>query len=223
MALKRKQDPEDIYHVRGRSRASEGEPETGFRHSTRYHDFFSGYTERTVELPNGKKRIERVYTDPWIAPEAGETETRMMKALYWGLSLASVALYVFALTADTLSNRALYVAAPGLLSVVALILFASALVLYSIRGRRMTNYEYRSGRQSLLRRGIVASTLIALTGAGSLICFLLHTEDTGSLKSGLTLFLSAGLILAVILLERNMKYRQIPNDTAMPEDGFSIN
>ena len=27
----------------------------------------------------------------------------------------------------------------------------------------------------------------------------------------------------VILLERNMKYRQIPNDTAMPEDGFSIN
>lgn len=222
MAFGKKQTPEDIYHVRGRSKNSDGEPETGFRHSSRYHDFFSGYTERTIELPNGKKRIERVYTDPWIAPESGETEVRMMKALYWGLFLAALTLYGIALTADTLSNRALYVAAPGLLSVVALILFACALVLYTIRGRRMTNYEFVSGRQNLLRWGMISGILIGLSGLGSLICFLLDTEDIGSLKSALMLLLSAMIMAAVVLLERKMKYRRIPNNTPAPEDGFTI-
>ncbi len=219
----RKKDITDIYQVRSRGRADDSSQlETGFRHSSRYHDFFEGYTEARVETENGKARIVRVYTAPWIQRDMPEKEQLRLKALYWLLYLAGTALYFWRLVLPIVSNTRPYVAAPGLLSVIFLLLMLFALISYTWGKPFMTIYEYKSSAKRLRRLSLYGGSLMAATALMTLLATWIDAGGTATLVNALLLLFSASLVLGIFLKERTVPYRERENNNQAPEGGFEL-
>lgn len=220
--MRRQSDLTDIYGVkRIKSNPLDKDnevPESGFRHSDAYHRYFRGYTEIRREKPNGRYRVERYYTQPWIVSAASDRVYRLTRLLYVMLVFASWSLYLGAMCADLGSNRAWFVAIPGLPSVILLVLLSLVTLLYVFVRRKMTLWDHESSTKRLKTVSLLTGGLMALTAAAKAAYLLLCGENAGGeLGSiGMTM-LAAAAAAALYVLERGVVYTTVPNDTVLPE------
>ncbi len=213
----------DIYHLNGTSRWSATETETAACwHSRRYHAFFEGFTESKASGPNGKQTIRRVYTAPWCEQGMAEDSIVRFKAAACALYLLAAAGYLWCMSRPVASNRCDYVAAPGLLCAVAVLLLCVRLGAYLFSGRRMTKYEYRHCVVGLYRLSAAAAACLCATAAAVLFYAASHRFPMEELQNA-GLLLAAAAVCAVLCgVERKIPCRRTENDNAAPEGGCEI-
>lgn len=124
--------------------------ESEIHHSRYYHKYFHGYTEVRTEKANGRYKIERFYTDPWIRHDVTPTGNVLYRFTYLGLVVAICLVFWTAMSSiDYSAKLAMLVAVPTFLSVLSLILLLAATLNYVFMRQKMTWYDYRSSSGNL--------------------------------------------------------------------------
>lgn len=191
--------------------------------SRAYHKYWQGYSEKKVLLPNGKTKIERQYTAPWKQHVLSGKGWVSVKAAYFLLTAASIALYLLATTRDTSGNRCWYVALAGLPAGFTLFLLLVMTVNYITNPRKMTLWEYSSARRRLLLISPIAAGLLLLTAVNNTLYVILSAEAArGELLCVAALALSSAAAFALFLIERKLSYTDVKNDNAAAGGSFSI-
>lgn len=197
-----------------------GERETGFRHRNYYHKHFMGYTE--VRRVNSKGRVvsERHYTAPWQRHDLTDRQWVLTKAAYVLGVLISTILFFWALIQRVPSNSAAIAAAPGFASVLLLVLLWMAVCTYVSAPRKMTLWEYRSGKRKieLFTRLYAAGAIVTTVAKIVFICVWMEFSWQGEIAGLAALLLSAVPPVLVFLVERKMNYEELENKTLVTEE-----
>lgn len=220
--MRRQSDLNDIYGVkRIRSNPLEKDnevAETGFRHSDAYHRYFRGYTEIRREKPNGRFSVERYYTQPWIIRAASGQGYWLTRFMYASFVFLSWMLYVWGMCMDLPSNRAWFVAVPGLPAVILLVLLSIVTLLYICAPRKMTLWEHASSIGRLKTVSVLAGGCMGVTALAKLAFLAVFGGSlVEELLSAGVVALAAAAAVALFLLEREAVYTTVPNDTVLPE------
>lgn len=223
----------DIYRLHGKNReylpgdttgaSMGGDLDTGFRHSDAYHSFFEGYTERLALDEKGRQRIQREYTAPWIVEDLSPARSRQVRIAAWLLYLAAVGIYLWCALRPVGSNSSPYVAVSGLLTVIPLLLLFFALVTFTLQGKKLTQYDYKSNRKRLRVLSLMGAVLMAITATMVLLYFLLHTEQgwRDGLLGSVLHAASALCLFALWRVHSRIPYKESAN-TAQPLEGGSV-
>ena len=197
---------------------------TGFRHKSFYHRYFQGYTEVRVKKPNGRYRIERVYTASWKQHDLEQTQWVLLKVLYLALALLAAVCVVASMAVDALSNYVWFVILPGIAAfLAAFVMFAYALS-YLTKPRKMTLGEYTGAVRGIRRTALVTLVCAGVTALAKIVSTLwFGSFDSGSeWKAVLPLLLATAGAAAVYFMEKRVKYLDIPNNTSKPVNGEEI-
>lgn len=201
------------------------ERNNGFHHSTRYHDFFEGYAEARVPNQDGKgSHIERVYMGDYYRQNVSDGRRIALRLLYVGLYLLSAALFVYGMEQRVRSNLALFVAAPGLLSVLVYVLMLPILISYVTQPRDMTVWGYRSSSKRLKKLSLVAAALV-LTTAVTVIAYCMWDiqDDIGSELMCIVCYVLSSVCMGGIgLVERTVDYTTAPSTNRPSGDKIMI-
>ena len=197
---------------------------TGFRHKSHYHKYFQGYTEVRVKKPNGRYRIERVYTAPWKQHDMTQSRWILQKVIYLVLSLLSVICVAASMAVDALSNYVWFVFLPGILAFLAAFLLCACAVSYATKPRKMTLGEFTGAVRGIRRAALVTLVCAAVTTLAKLVsAILLETLASASEWKAVLLLFAAVVGAAVICAaERKTNYIDIPNHTSKPINGEEI-
>lgn len=197
-----------------------GERETGFRHRTYYHKMFRGFTEIRRVNQKGRVVIERVYTAPWLRHNMENWQWVLTKAGYVLGAVVSSVLFLWATTRQAISNYSAIVAAPGFLSGLMLLLWWVGVLAYVSAPRKMTLWEYESGRGKikLFTRLFAAGAALTAVAKVVFIGIWLHFSFEGEVGSIVALLASVVPPVLTYLAERGMKYDQIANENAVEEE-----
>lgn len=197
-----------------------GERETGFRHRNYYHKHFQGYTE--VRRVNAKGCIisERHYTAPWQHHCLSNRQWVMTKAAYLLGVLITTILYLWALIQRVPTNSAALVAAPGFLSGLLLLLLWMAVFTYVSAPRKMTLWEYRSGKSKveLFTRLAAAGILLTVVAKVVFICVWMDFSWEGEIAGLVALFFAAVPPVLIFLIERRMNYEELENSAVVTDE-----
>lgn len=197
-----------------------GERDTGFRHRSYYHKHFMGYTEIRRVNQKGHIVIERCYTAPWQHHRLTNGRWVLTKAAYVLGTVLSTVLYLWALILRVPSNSAALVAAPGFLSGLLLVLLWMAVFTYVSAPRKMTLWEYRSGKGKveLFTRLFAAGVLLTAVAKAVFICVWMDFQWEGELPGLVMLILAAAPPILIFLTERKMGYEELPNSMVVTEE-----
>lgn len=197
-----------------------GERDTGFRHRNYYHKNFMGYTEIRRVNQNGRIVIERCYTAPWQHHCLSDKQWVLTKVAYVLGVLLTTALYLWALIQRVPSNSAVLVAAPGFLSGLLVVLLWMAVFTYVSAPRKMTLWEYRSGKSKveLFTRLAAAGILLTVVAKVVFICVWLNFSWDGEVAGLVVLALSAVPPILIFLAERKMDYEELTNTAVVTEE-----
>lgn len=197
-----------------------GERETGFRHRNYYHKHFMGYTE--VRRVNAKGRVvsERHYTAPWQLHSLTDLQWVLTKLAYVLGTVLTTSLYFWALVQRVPSNSAALVAIPGFLSVLLLVLLWMAVFAYVSAPRKMTLWEYRSGKNKieLFTRLFAAGVLATVVAKIIFICVWMDLSWVGEIAGLVALVLSAVPPVLIFVVERKMNYEELENSALVTEE-----
>lgn len=220
--MRRQSDLDDIYGVK-RIRTNPLEKdndvtESGFRHSDAYHRYFRGYTEIRRAKANGRFSVERYYTQPWIVNAASGQNYWLTRVVYASFVFVSWYLYVWGMCMDLGSNRAWFVALPGLPAVILLVLLSIVTLLYICVPKKMTLWQHASSTKRLKTVSLLTGGCMALAGAAKGAYLILYGGNVGGelLSLGMTLA-AAAAAAALYAVEREVVYTTIPNETFLPE------
>lgn len=219
----KKHDVTDIYGIKRMNdspftrRGEEEAPESGRRHSDYYHKYFRGYTEVRKLNAKGRVTIERYYTQPWLVCGFSNAGYWLLRLLYTALAAVSAVLFVMALIQEIPGNYTWVVALPGYVSVMLLFLMLVAVLGYLFVERKMTLWGHHSSTRKLRRYTLataVGQALTAIAMAGVALYTGIGIAD--SLKWAAAILLSAVCSAAIYFVERRVPYKEIPNDTKLP-------
>lgn len=192
--------------------------ETGFRHDDYYHKYFHGYTELRIEKPNGKYKIERYYTDDWYLQDCSDQKWMYQKIAQLALALISAFGYFWLMSRPNLEgNTSRFVAVPGFVSVVLLILLVASTIGYVATKRRMTWWEHYASTTRLERYTLLTGGIILFTGVADLLHLVTGVEHLAA-----ELGLAAGILLVgcipflMYALEKKMPYTTEKNEVELP-------
>lgn len=223
----------DIYGVREKEMISSEDAEgkldhldksKGFARSSFYHAYWRGWTEVQVNRLGTRKKVERVYTAPWIRQDLSNRDYVLVRLLYGLLLALSIVLFVFAMTRRIGSNYCWYVAMCGMPATILMIVTLWVFAIYIKAPRKMTLWEHRVSSTYLWRAAVVFSALLAATALSCVVYAALNPKDQPGyqlLNAGLEL-LSAGCVFAVFRIEKRMKYADVPNTNKAPAGGQEI-
>lgn len=201
-----------------------GTPETASFHRQAYHRHFEGYTEVKRVDERGRTVIERVYTGKYYEPELALHRRLTLRLFYLIFFLGGTGLFLFCATRTTPCNTAPYVNLFQALAVPLVLWCAYVLVFYIPSMGKLTAGEYNSQHRPLVRASLLTSVCMWLTGAGALVCFMLHLE-AGAVNDLLCAagFAAAGaLVFLIYLLESHLEYTVTGSEAQPPEDGVEI-
>ncbi len=199
-------------------------PETGFRHSTSYHDFFRGYTEVKVPKKNGKYKIQRIYTADWVRRDIPEQSFVSLKIIYGLLFAGAWISFVWSTSMNVASNLRWFVVLPVGVSLLALFLASVSVISWFTDPRDMTYGQFHNGPYKLKSRAMVAACALMVTSGAKIISMFVGglQDSSGELGSILLSALSAALISVVYLCEKQAVYVNVPNNTEIPKEGDQI-
>lgn len=222
----------DIYGVKGRgnslydleNKSDIYDKNVGVNRSSFYHSYWRGWTEVRVDRPGKLFKVERVYTAPWIRQDLSTRDYVLIRVLYGFLLALSIVLFAVAMTQRVGSNFCWYVAMFGLPTAILMFVVVWMFVSYAKAPRQMTLYEHRSTSSYLKWICLVFSIALAATALSTVLYTLLNMGDEPlkQLLNVLLDLLAAGSAFTVFMLERKMKYIDIPNTNNPPAGGFEI-
>lgn len=218
---------ESFYQKELRRRKGEDvrRPDDGVHHSGAYHRYFEGYSEQRILAPDGRHtRIRRVYVGERYRRSCGRGGWLLWKAVYALLFLAAAAVYAAALVMDVGSNRAWYVALPGLCSVVPMLMLLAKLAGCTVSGRDLMIYEYKYVFGRVYRWSMISAVFLAVGAVMKALYLCLNWASArigDELLSLLGLLFGCALLLVLGLLERNARYQEIPG-TSPPKDSVVL-
>ena len=190
-----------------------------FSHSTSYHTFFQGYSERKVLAGNAAGyRIEREYTAHYLAFTDNRRKWIAYKILYAGLYLASAALTLLALFSRAYANYTAWVSVFGVLQIVALLLLLIPVLYYVTAPMKMKMGQFNISAKRVSSFSKPASILAAayfLTGAAWYLAYRVAPGGRDALCL-VSQFFSAAAITALCVIENRTKYARIENEAADP-------
>lgn len=196
-------------------------------HSGSYHRYFEGYTEKRIVTPDGRERIERVYTGTWYRQDLSGARYVLLRCAYLLLLLAMTGTVALAGWAQGSGGRAFYTVIPematlGLLCYVLYILLVS----YFFAPRRMTAHDYKASSVALKTASRLLCAAFALDAAAALLDMLCRQPGHTYVSVPLTVacFLAgAGLGAVMGAIERRVPYVQEDNpERAHAEEGVMI-
>lgn len=197
-----------------------GERDTGFRHRNYYHKHFMGYTEVRHVNEKGRIVIERCYTAPWQHHNISNARWVLTKLAYVLGALVTTALYLWALVQPVLTNSAAIVAAPGFLSGLLLVLLWMSVFTYVSAPRKMTLWEWRSGKGKIERFTRLTAAAILLTVIAKIvfICVWLDFQWEGEILPIIVLAVAALPLIAIYFVEHKMEYDEIRNELNVTDE-----
>lgn len=203
-----------------------GDAEEKIHHSRYYHRYYEGYTEVRTENPGNKYvpyKIKRIYTAPYTVVDMGAGIYWAYMLCYGLLTVLGILLYLSALTDRSVSmNLSKLSAIAVILTLVPLFVFATSLIGYYFRPKKMKCYDFRTSTGRLKFWSVAAAAGCLLT----VLIFLVFLLTVGSVNFFAELMYIGKLLLAsaayisVFLLERRMSYKQEPNDAVLPEGEY---
>lgn len=201
-------------------------PEVNFGeryHSGFYHRVFEGYTEVRKLQPNGKQRIERIYTGKYYQQKLQTVQRVSLRILYLILVLCTAGAFWNGAFSGAASNCAKSLAIIDCVVVLTFVKLAMAIVNYLTAPVRMKAYEYRSSSESLKTCTLVIVIALGALLLGKLIylCYQgsIPQNEVYSLVCIAISILSSG---AITILERKVPYQIIENELAHKMDGVEI-
>lgn len=206
-----------LYNFGQDPRTDLGDLETGFRHKTYYHKYFHGYTEIRKTTKSGRISIERHYTDPWHRHKLPTWQWVLVKLAYLLGMLVSTGLFLWAVVQKVPTNGTKLVALPGFLAGFLLVLNWAGICAYVTAPRKMTWWEFRSGKTKITRFSLWAAIAIGLTVIVKLVlCALLGFS--GEIPSLAALVASAVPLVLMFLAESKMPYEDVENETVVTDE-----
>lgn len=113
-------------------------------HRGAYHRYFEGFTETSIVMPNGKTRIERIYTGYLYTQNISDHLLKRHKILYSLAYIAYIAVLICCGTIQTSYNETWYVAFPVMLSLFSIIWYTPSLFTFLFSGRQLIARQHRS-------------------------------------------------------------------------------
>ena len=191
-----------------------------FPHSTGYHTFFQGYSEKKILAGNAAGyKIERTYTAPYLAFTDDRRKWIGYKILYSVLCLASFALVVLAMFSRAIANYVSWVSVFAVLQIVAMLLLLLVPMLYYVTvpmKMRMGQFNISANRVGFFSKP--AAVLAGLYLLLSVVFYVVYRVTPGAREIMCLIFqtLGAGAITALCVIENRTKYRRIANEAADP-------
>ena len=190
---------------------------TQFHHSTSYHNYFQGYSERKVLGDRGVGySIQREYTAHYLAFTLDRGKWIRFKVLYAALYLASAALTLLALFSGARALRAGWVAVFGVLQLLALLLLLIPMGNYLAAPMKMRLGQYNLSAKRIGQYSIPAAILAGLFLLTAAVWYAVMTTAPEGADILALCFqaVSTAAIAALCITENRMKYRRIANDAA---------
>lgn len=190
---------------------------TKFSHSTSYHTFFQGYSERKVLAENAAGyRIEREYTARYLAFTDDRRKWIGYKILYSVLYLGSAALTLLAQFSRAYANYTAWVSVFGVLQMVMLLLLLIPVLYYVTAPMKMKlgRFNISAKRIDFLSKPAAAlAILYFLVGAVWYPAYRV-TPGGRDVLCLVSQFFSAAAVTALCAIEHRTKYRRIGNPAA---------
>lgn len=204
-------------------RRTGGTPESADFHSKGYHRYFEGYSEYKVPLPNGKTRIERIYTGVYHRQNLDHSQRRWIHTTYcilWGIAAI---LFLYAVTRYVSSNTSWYVAITEAFSVAGLFWMLCNLFNYITASTDMTINEFRSVA-GLKKSSRTSAVFLVLTAVTTLLYTILHPGNLTAEEviCMISLLLASASCLAVFLIENRLTYSSFLSKNRAPENSNQI-
>ena len=190
---------------------------TKFSHSTSYHTFFQGYSERKVLAGNAAGyRIEREYTAHYLAFTDNRRKWIGYKILYAGLYLASATLTLLALFSRAYANYTAWVSVFGVLQIVALLLLLIPVLYYVTAPMKMKMGQFNISAKRLGFWSKPASAFAALYFGIGVVWYVAYRVTPGGrdIFCLVSQLFSAAAITALCIIESRTKYARIENEAA---------
>lgn len=185
------------------------EAEKYIRHSSGYHDYFAGWTEKKVEKADGGYTIQRVYTFDYFQLEGSRGRFFFVKLSYVLLCGLGLALFLLAFGQDSEMASFLPVTVLGALAPLPLLYLLYNFINIMVTPRKMTVGQYRVMRKFRMT-ALVVSILLTIMLIASLIYYVTR-PDSRDLNR---LLLQGGAALSfwgLYLFEKHLKYLTIEN------------
>lgn len=186
----------------------------GIKKSSYYHRFFEGYAEMYTDLPDGSRKLKRMYAAPWKVLKGTRREWIGRKVLYALLLALAIALFVIAGTRNVRCNTVWYGGMTGGVMTVLFILCVVACTRYLRSRRKMTLYEMKSS-SGFFKNICVAAALGAVVL--TLIAFL-----SGDYTVAVLYMLCACILAALSFLESKAEYEDEENTLEIPPEATYI-
>lgn len=208
---------EKMMHFGVDPRTELGDLETGFRHQTYYHKYFHGYTEIRHTTEKGRIAIERVYTAPWHRHRLETWQWLLVKIAYILGALLSSGLFLWAMVQRIPTNGLKIVAAPGFVTGFLLLLTWAGICAYVTAPRKMTWWEFRSGKTKITRFALWSTIAMGLTVITKLVlCAFLGFS--GEFPSMAALCGAAVPLVLMFLAESKMPYEELENENQVTDE-----
>lgn len=205
-------------------RFSGEEPPKASFHSRGYHRYFEGYSEAERILPNGHKKIERVYVGVYHIQELDGKQKALLRIGYVLLFILAAAFFVMGAVKPIGSNKTWYVTIVEAFCVGTLFWTFCALVSYLTSPVKLTIHDFRTSSGSLKAASRTAACMEGAACVMTLLYFLLHLAECAADTAGCAfLFLISGSMLSVIyILEAKVPYREEQSENRPAGDGEII-
>jgi len=198
-------------------------PESASFHSKGYHRYFEGYTEHTVTLPDGKTKVERIYTGILHKADVPLAKRDWIKRSCLLLFLMSAVCFLLSAVQYVGSNSCWYVGITQAFSIVGFFFLFYYLVGFETSGEELTLYEYKGILAFQKAALFTAFALSCVTATTVLYTILHHSEGfMTELICILSTIAAAACCFAIHYLEKNITYRSYLSPNAIPEDGNQI-
>lgn len=197
-----------------------GDRNSDFRHSTYYHSYFHNYSERYRLTGRGRKCLERVYEGVVYQADLPGCKSGMSKLVLAVLYLAAAGLFVWGMSVES----EWYTVLPAAVAIIGFVLWAPVILEYVLRGKQMTEFEYRCthGRQVWISQGM--AVLMALCAVLK-VCSCVLNQEGGFAEQQASFFAvlgAAALAELMNLLERRIPYVEIKNPNRAGDDSVLI-
>jgi|GEM_PF-2509649 len=185
-----------------------------------YDNFFEGYEEDYIY--NGKrKKIVRCYKAEMYMAEGSDFERRKRKIFYFILYVIAAAGFLYTGTLFEDGRAPVFVSALQAVSVMLFILTLFALVRYSISGKWMTIYEFKSSSPKVKQYAKWTGIFILAKAGGEIIAsFLFASASLSDMTRCLLMnIVSTMCVFTMYHMESNTVYIKIDSDDKLYPKG----
>ena len=181
-----------------------------------YHRYFEGYSEYMIIEPDGKRRIERVYTgEYYICPLTGMKKAARGAAYVFAFTLSAF-LFVWAASRPVEANSAMYVVAATAIAIAGYVMVGRGIFNYCTNPTKMTVGEWRSATERIINGSTFCSAFGILTGIMAMINNLQH-GDCGAMYYIAAYAMAAGILLFLRKTEKDTRYETSASQATCPK------